>query len=244
MILKVRTMTIPMLALMALGPTLGCASTRSATPVPHGSGATLTQAEQRAMTPGEVLRILKTGNDRFASGQLSPRDYRAQAKATATGQYPMAVVLSCIDSRIPPEVIFDRGIGDLFVARVAGNFENTDILGSMEFATKLAGAKLIVVLGHTNCGAVKGACDGAQLGNLTSTLANITPAVEASKGVEGQHDSHNMAFVSAVTLANVRCTMTDIIARSPVLKELVDNGQLAVVGGIYDLGTGTITWLD
>ena len=233
--------TMPMLALLVLGGALGCAGIQKPT---QAVSATVTQAEQQAMAPGDVVKILKAGNERFVRGQLTARDYLAQAKATSAGQYPMGVVLSCLDSRIPVELVFDRGIGDLFVARVAGNFENTDILGSMEFATKLAGAKLIVVLGHTNCGAVKGACDGAQLGHLTSTLANIAPAVAASTAVEGQHNSHNKAFVAAVAHANVRQTMLDIAAQSAVLRELIEAGQLAIVGGIYDLETGAVDWLE
>jgi carbonic anhydrase len=228
----------PLLALLVVGGAFGCAGAQK----PLVS-ATLTQSEQQAMAPADVVALLKAGNDRFVRGELTARDYLAQAKATAGGQYPMAVVLSCLDSRIPVELVFDRGIGDLFVARVAGNFENTDIVGSMEFATKLAGAKLIVVLGHTSCGAVKGACDGAEMGNLTSTLANIAPAVEASKGVEGEHNSKNKAFVAAVTHANVKQTMADLTARSTVIKELVEAGKLAIVGGTYDLETGAVEWL-
>ena len=234
----VLAVAMPVLGLLALSGALGCASTQK----PLVS-TTLTQAEQQSLAPQDVVKLLKEGNQRFASGEATGRDSLAQVKATAAGQYPMAVVLSCLDSRIPVELVFDRGIGDLFVARVAGNFENTDILGSMEFATKLAGAKLIVVLGHTNCGAVKGACDGAQMGNLTSTLANIAPAVEASSSVEGERNSKNKTFVAAVTHANVRQTMADILAKSAVMKELVDAGQLAVVGGIYNLETGAVDWL-
>ena len=233
------------LALVLFVAGMGCTTSQEpAIPAPPPASSTLTRTEQQALTPREVLGILKAGNERFARGRSIARDYLAQARATASGQYPMAVVLSCLDSRIPVELVLDRGIGDLFVARVAGNFENTDILGSMEFATKLAGARLVVVLGHTNCGAIKGACDGAQMGNLTSTLANIAPAVEASKGLEGDHDSHDAAFVAAVSHANVRQTMADIVARSPVLGELVDAGQLAIVGGMYDLSTGIISWIE
>ncbi len=217
---------------------LGCA-----TPSKPLVSATMSKSEQQSLAPKDVIALLKAGNDRFAKGESTPRDLLAQVKATASGQYPMAVVLSCLDSRIPVETVFDRGIGDLFVARVAGNFENTDILGSMEFATKVAGAKLIVVLGHTQCGAVKGACDGVQMGNLTSTLANITPAVDASK-VTGDRSSKNPAFVADVTHANVEQTVADITARSPVLKELVDSGKLAIVGGIYDLETGVVQWFN
>lgn len=220
-----------------IGAATGCATApkQVASPV-------LSQAEQQALTPAAALAQLKEGNQRFARGETTPRDHLALVKASASAQHPMAVVLSCLDSRVPVETIFDRGIGDLFVARVAGNFENTDILGSMEFATRLAGAKLIVVLGHTNCGAVKGACDGAQLGNLTSTLANIVPAVEASRA-EGERSSKNPAFVAAVTHTNVTQTMADLTARSPVLKELVDSGKLSIAGGIYDLETGVVEWL-
>ncbi len=238
-----KTMKLAMLGCLLLGGASGCASTLGTNSAPATS-AVLSQSQQQAMTPDQVVEALKAGNKRFASGQLTQRDYLAQAKVAAKGQYPMAVVLSCLDSRIPPEIVFDRGIGDLFVARVAGNFENTDILGSMEFATKLAGAKVVVALGHTSCGAVKGACDGAQLGNLTSTLANIEPALQASSSVEGKHDSHNPAFVASVTRANVRQTMADIVERSAVIKDLIAAGQLVIVGGIYDLDTGAITWLE
>lgn len=203
-----------------------------------------TADEQAALTPAAVLAELKAGNERFANGALTPRDYRAQVQATASGQYPKAVVLSCLDSRIPPELVFDQGIGDLFVARVAGNFENEDILGSMEFATKVAGARLIVVLGHNACGAVKGACDMVELGNLTATLANIAPAVSASASVPGEKNSKNEAFVAAVTDANVRQTMRDIVDRSPLLAGLVAEGKLALVGGLYDLRTGRVTWIE
>jgi carbonic anhydrase len=246
-----RKRTAPMamtgLACVMLVAATGCRTGQEATiPAPPSASSTLTQAEQQAMTPRDVLKVLKAGNERFARGQSTTRDYLAQARATAPGQYPMAVVLSCLDSRIPVELVLDRGIGDLFVARVAGNFENTDILGSMEFATKLAGARLIVVLGHTNCGAIKGACDGAQMGHLTSTLANIAPAVEASRSIEGEgdRDSHDAAFVAAVSHANIRQTMADIVGRSPVLADLVDAGQLAIAGGMYDLDTGTISWIE
>lgn len=240
---------------LALLSTVGCAShPQEARPVSHahteGAGktpavsATLTRSEQQAMRPKDVHELLKEGNRRFVQGKQTPRDLPAQVRASAEGQYPMAVVLSCLDSRIPPELVFDRGIGDLFVARVAGNFENTDILGSMEFATKVAGAKLIVVLGHSECGAVKGACDGAKLGNLTATLENIQPAVELGKTVAGEHTSKNPLFVDAVARANVQQTMRDILERSPVLREMVAAGELAVVGGHYELATGAVSWLD
>ncbi len=225
---------------------VACATPRQVeTSSPSGaapSADVVTRDEQAALTPPQVLAELKAGNERFVANQAVRRDYLAQVAATSKGQYPKAVVLSCLDSRIPPELVFDQGIGDLFVARVAGNFENTDILGSMEFATKVAGAKLIVVMGHTNCGAIKGACDGVKLGNLTDTLANIQPAVSASQAVHGPHDSSNHDFVEAVSEANVKQTVQDITARSPVLAELVATGKLSVVGAMYDLDTGRVTW--
>ena len=158
------------------------ATVHSNTTAAHAGDAALTAETQAAITPATALSMLKEGNGRFLSGKTKERDLHAQIKQTAKGQFPYAAVVSCLDSRIPPEVIFDQGIGDIFVARVAGNFVNDDILGSLEFATKLVGVKLVVVMGHTDCGAVKGACDGAELGLLTSTLANISPAVEAVEG--------------------------------------------------------------
>jgi len=210
---------------------------------PPLTAAVLDAKAQAALTPDEVKRRLAAGNERFMRGELTPRDYMAQVHATAKGQYPMATVLSCLDSRIPPETIFDQGIGDIFVGRVAGNFENEDMLGSFEFSTKLAGTKLIVVMGHTACGAVKGACDGAQMGNLTATLANIKPAIEASQSVPGEKTSKNTEYVNAVAEANVRQTVTDIVDRSEIIRALVQAGQLKVVGAMYDLGTGKVRWL-
>lgn len=207
---------------------------------------TVVTADTRAeMTPRDILTKMKRGNERFVSENLTPQDYRAQVRQTASGQYPMAVVLSCLDSRVIPEAAFDMGIGDLFVGRVAGNFENTDMLGSMEFATAVAGSKVIVVLGHSACGAVKGAIDGAELGNLTATLDNIEPAIETAtrQGVRGASDSSNTAFVDAVVEANVRQTIRDILDRSDVLRGRVDSGQLLIVGGVYDLGSGRVDWL-
>ncbi len=212
------------------------------------SSAVLTEAEQRAMTPDQILQALKDGNERFATGNLTQRNYVEQVKATSTGQFPKAVVLSCLDSRIPPELVFDRGIGDIFVGRVAGNFENVDLLGSMEFATKLAGARLVLVLGHTECGAVKGACDMAAIdsrfSNLLTMLTNFKPALEAAASVEGEHNSKNAAYVQAVADANVRQTTKDILAKSDVMRALADSGQLKVVGGMYDIGTGKIEWFE
>lgn len=218
---------------------VGCSMT-------HSSGARdeiVSKEEQTAMTPAIVLKRLKAGNMRFQAALNTSNDYLAQARASASGQSPMAYVLSCVDSRVLPETIFDCGIGDIFVGRVAGNFENTDQLGSMEFATKAVGTPLIVVLGHSSCGAVKGACDDVQLAdNLTGLLGNIAPAVQGAQAT-GPRNSKNPDFVAAVVEANVRATMRDIAKRSVTIRELVAAGKLAIVGGVYDLRTGAVEWL-
>lgn len=204
--------------------------------------AALTREAQAAITPAKALEMLKQGNERFVSGKTVKRDLLAQVRQTSEGQFPFATVVSCLDSRIPPAIVFDRGIGDLFVARVAGNFVNDDILGSLEFATKLAGAKLIVVMGHTECGAVKGACDSAQLGLLTATLANINPAVKAVKGKYTPRNSTNADFVQAVTDVNVNLTMQKLRTRSVVLRDMIDKGEIGLVGAMYDVSTGKVTF--
>ena len=203
----------------------------------------LTAEEQAALSPSEVIRLLKEGNDRFVSGDLTLRDHSKQVRAAASAQYPKAAILSCVDSRVPVEDVFDRGIGDVFVARVAGNFENTDIVGSMEFATKVAGAKLIMVLGHERCGAVKGAIDNVQLGNLTATLANIQPAIDALADYPGEKTSKNDEFVHLVAEENVRLTVEDILQTSELLRGLVDTGALQIVGAMYDLDSGRVTMI-
>ena len=208
------------------------------------SGAALTQKTQAAITPDKALEMLKQGNARFVSDKAIKYDRLARVKQTAEGQFPFAAIVSCLDSRIPPEIVFDRGIGDLFVARVAGNFVNDDILGSLEFATKLAGAKLIVVMGHTECGAVKGACDSAQLGLLTSTLANINPAVKAVTGDFTPRSSQNAAFVQAVAEMNVQLTMKKLRDRSVVLREMIDSGQINLVGAMYDVASGKVKFYE
>jgi len=202
----------------------------------------MTKGAQAATTPDKALQMLKEGNKRFVSGRMHQRDLMAQVKATASGQYPFAVVIGCIDSRVPPELVFDQGIGDIFSPRIAGNFVNTDIIGSSEFATRLAGAKLILVLGHTECGAVKGACDNAQLGNLTHTLSNIMPAVYSVTNVPGARDSKNVAFVQKVAEANVRLSVEALTDRSGVLQDLVAKGNLKVAGAMHDVATGRVTF--
>jgi len=204
----------------------------------------LTKEAQAAITPTKALEMLKEGNQRFVGGKSVDRDFLAQIEQTSNGQFPFAAIVSCLDSRIPPEVVFDQGIGDVFVARVAGNFVNDDILGSLEFATKLAGAKLIVVMGHTECGAVQGACDAAQLGLLTATLANINPAVDAVTGDYEPRSSKNGKFVQAVAKMNVKLTMQKLRERSVVLREMIDKNEIGLVGAMYDISSGKVTFYD
>jgi len=177
----------------------------------------LTQEEQAALTPDQVLTALKQGNQRFLSGTVTSRDHSSQVRSAANGQFPKAIVLSCVDSRIPVEDVLDLGIGDIFVARVAGNFENTDILGSMEFATLVSGAKLVLVMGHSDCGAVIAAIDGAELGNITAMLENIKPAIDSLADYKGDKTSANPDFVHKVTVRNIEISIEDIRKRSPVI---------------------------
>ena len=206
----------------------------------------LTEAEQAALTPEQVLEQLKDGNQRFVEGRLTLRDYNAQAAATASGQFPKAAILGCVDSRVPPEIVFDQGIGDLFVGRVAGNFENEDLLGSLEFATAVAGTPLIVVLGHTSCGAIKGAVAGVELGNLTAMLDNFDEVLAQVREIQamGTVDPEEAALIQAAIEENVRRTMADILESSEVISGLVESGDLGVVGGVYDLATGQVTWME
>jgi carbonic anhydrase len=205
----------------------------------------VTQAEQEALTPDTVLTALMEGNARFVAGTLTDPDIAGRISESATGQYPKAVVLSCLDSRVPVELVFDQGIGDIFVGRVAGNIENGDQLGSMEFATKLSGAKLVLVLGHSGCGAIKGAVDGAKLGNLTGLLEKIRPAVDQVKGFSSEErKSANASFVAKVIEENVRQTVADIREKSPVMAEMERKGEVKIVGAIYDLKTGKVSLLE
>ena len=199
-----------------------------------------TKESQAAITPQQALTILRAGNARFVAGHPLVRNQSADVKATASGQYPFAVVLSCLDSRQPIEIVLDQGIGDIFSARVAGNVLNDDILGSMEFACKVSGAKLIAVIGHSNCGAIKGAVDGVDLGNLTGLLARIQPAIGRVPADVQPRNSKNPEFVDKVSEANVRLVMQQIRERSPILREMIDQGQIGLVGGIYDLSTGEV----
>lgn len=204
----------------------------------------MTQDLQDAMTPDTILQKFKDGNQRFLNGTLLHRDYMQQVKQTARGQHPYAIVVSCVDSRKPAEIIFDKGIGDMFNARVAGNFVNTDILGSIEFACKVSGAKLILVMGHTQCGAIKSACDHVQLGNITAMLKNIQPAVDSVKGFENQRNSKNPDFVQAVAKENVLLAQAKILRDSPIIREMVQKHQVLIVGCMYDLETGRVEFYE
>jgi carbonic anhydrase len=202
----------------------------------------MSRERQRSMTPDQALAELKQGNERFMSGRMLKRDLLAQVRDTSAGQYPFAAVLACIDSRVSPELLFDQGIGDIFSPRIAGNFANTDIIGSLEFATKLSGARLVLVLGHTECGAIKGACDNVQLGNLTATLGNLGQAVYAATKTPGDRNSKNAAFVQEVADENVRLTVEALTERSAVLRDLVGANQLKIVGAMQDVRTGRVTF--
>ncbi len=197
-------------------------------------------ASQAAVTPDAALTLLTDGNARFVAGTPVSRDYSDQIRATAAGQYPFAVVLGCIDSRVPIETVFDQGIGDIFSARIAGNIVNTELLGSMEFACQLAGAKLVVVLGHTSCGAVKGAISSARLGNLTQLVQKIEPAVEA---IEGERDVNNADYVDGVAEENVRMVIAEIRRESSVLATMEQEREVRIVGGMYDVSTGVVRFI-
>ena len=203
-----------------------------------------TKKTQQEMTPETSLQALKDGNKRFINASQVVRDLNAQVDATSSGQYPFATVLHCIDSRVSAEHIFDQGIGDLFSIRIAGNFVNEDILGSMEFACKLAGTKVLVVLGHTACGAIKGACDHARMGNLTALINKIEPAVDAVTIPvdESIRNSSNINFVNSVAAKNVEMTLIDIRKKSEILKEMEANGDLIIIGGMYDISNGKVTF--
>ena len=204
----------------------------------------LTKEEQDKLTPDQVIRLLKDGNKQFVSGTLTSRDHSMQVRQASNGQYPKAIILSCVDSRVPVEDVFDRGIGDIFVARVAGNFANTDILGSMEFACKVSGSKLVLVLGHEYCGAVKGAIDGVEIGNITPMLANIKPAIDYFTDYAGERTSQNEEFLHMVTERNVLLTIEYIRKNSQILKQMESNREIKIVVGIYDMNTGKVGFIN
>lgn len=202
----------------------------------------LTKEQRDSMTPSQVIDELKKGNERFRAGKMAPRDYLAEKRSSASGQYPAAVILGCVDSRVPAEIIFDAGIGDLFSGRVAGNVVNDDLLGSMEFACAVSGAKLVLVLGHTACGAIKGAIDDVVLGNLTGLLARIKPAIPGTK-FEGEKSSKNAAYVDAVARTNVKLAIENTRLRSPVLVDLEKKGSIQITGAMYNLANGVVDFI-
>jgi carbonic anhydrase len=205
---------------------------------------TQTKELQLELTPEKAIAILKNGNERFVNNLKANRNLLQQVNETAEGQFPFAFVLSCIDSRTSAELIFDQGLGDIFSCRIAGNILNEDILGSMEFACKVAGAKAVVVLGHTKCGAVKGACDGVKMGNLTVLLEKLQPAVAAETSTTTNRNAGNTAFVEKVATLNVKQVMHQIPEKSAILKELIEQGAIAVVGGMYDVETGKVDFYE
>lgn len=201
---------------------------------------TLTKEMQSAITPSMALELLKEGNKRFVSNLKINRNLLQQANETSDGQHPFAIILSCIDSRTSAELIFDQGLGDIFSVRIAGNIINEDILGSMEFGCKVAGSKIIVVMGHTKCGAVKGACDHVEMGNLTALLSKIRPAVDDEKETTENRTSSNATFVENVSTINVKRTVKSIMERSPILKEMIEKGEIGIIGATHDITSGEV----
>jgi carbonic anhydrase len=203
-----------------------------------------TKETQDKLTPRTALEILKEGNNRFVNNLKTHRDLLAQVNDTREGQWPFATILSCIDSRTSAELVFDQGLGDIFSVRIAGNIVNTDIIGSMEFACKIAGSKLIVVLGHTNCGAVKGACDHVEMGNLTELLSKLQPAVYQEKTTKEDRTSKNKDFVENVALINIKRSVEQIIERSYILEQMLEGGQIGIVGAMYDVKSGVVEFCE
>ena len=228
---------------MSLG---ACAMTPLLTPsyfqLAGSLSRSLSKEERDSMTPAQVVEELKKGNERFRAGKMVARNYIAEQKASAKGQYPAAVILGCLDSRVPAEIVFDTGIGDTFIGRIAGNVVNDDMIGSMEFGCAASGSKVILVLGHTSCGAIKGAIDDVELGNLTGLLARIKPAITATK-FDGEKSSKNAAYVDAVAQNNVVVTLGQIRRRSPILEDLEKKGTISIVGGMYNLADGMVNFV-
>jgi carbonic anhydrase len=205
--------------------------------------AVFTPDRQKQISPDDAIARLKAGNDRFTAGKSVNCDLMAQVKQTADGQAPYAAIVGCIDSRVPPELVFDQRIGDVFCARVAGAIVNTDIIGSLEYSVKVVGAKAIVVLGHNSCGAIKAAVDNVRLGNITALLKNFQPALATLTKADGHRDSHNYPLVQKVAEASARLTAQSLTKRSPIIKGLVDGGQLKIAAAMHDITTGKVSWL-
>ena len=223
--------------------TAGLASAATAVHAQSPECAVFTSDRQKSTSPDDAIARLKAGNERFTAGKSVNCDLMAQVKQTATTQSPYAAIVGCIDSRVPPELVFDQRIGDVFCARVAGNIVNTDIIGSLEYSTKVVGARAIVVLGHNSCGAIKSAVDGVKLGNITALLKNFQPALATLKQADGHRDSHNDPLVQKVAEANARLTAESLTKRSPIIKTLVDAKQLRIAAAMHDVTTGKVTWL-
>ena len=239
-----RHLRLPLAIALAVAP--ACAgSPSSSVPSPALKEDVLTAEEQDALTPYEVVELLRAGNQRFVRNELTLRDHSEMVRKSTSAQYPKAIVLSCVDSRVPVEDVFDRGIGDVFVARVAGNFVNEGILGSMEFACAVAGSKLVLVLGHEHCGAVKAAVDGVEMGNITAMLTGIQPAVDKARArYDGDTSSKNEEFVHEVCEQNVVDAIGAVRDGSSILADLEQQGQIRIVGAIYDMDTGVVSFLD
>ena len=203
-----------------------------------------TKETQDLLTPDHAIEILKEGNQRFVNNIKAHRNLLQQINETSSGQFPFAAILSCIDSRTSAELIFDQGLGDILSIRIAGNILNDDILGSMEMACKVAGSKLIVVLGHTKCGAIEGACNNIELGHITTLLHKIKPAIEIETETKTERNAANISFVKNVTINNVILTVQKVKAESPLLAEMEKDGQIKIIGGLYDLDTGRVTFYD
>jgi carbonic anhydrase len=237
--MKKKLLTMALMAVFLISCNQGNKQEEKTQPVSH----VMTKEEQIRLTPDEVLQQFIDGNKRFRRGITTVRDHSEQVRKSAPGQFPKAVILSCLDSRVPVEDVFDQGLGDVFVGRVAGNFVNEDQLGSMEFACKLAGAKLVLVMGHQHCGAIKGAIDDVKLGNITAMLAKIKPAVKMSQDFQGKKISKNDEYVKYVAENNVKYTIQQIREKSPILKEMEDKGEIKIVGVFYNLTDGTLEFL-
>lgn len=205
---------------------------------------TISQKDQRNITPNQAVDLLYEGNQRFIQNLRFNRNLLQQVNETANGQYPFATVLSCIDSRTPAELIFDQGLGDIFSIRIAGNIVNNDIIGSLEFACKVAGSKLIVVLGHTNCGAIKGACDNAQLGYLTQLLEKIKPAIEQESAFKDDRNGSNLPYVNEIAKINIKNSMQNILDKSIIIRELIDQRTIKIIGGLYDVSSGEVLFFE
>lgn len=205
---------------------------------------TLTKEVRDSITPAQAIELLKKGNERFVNNLKMNRNLLQQVNETSDGQHPFAVILSCIDSRTSAELIFDQGLGDVFSVRIAGNIQNEDILGSMEFSCKVAGAKIVVVLGHTKCGAIKGACDDVKLGNLSALLSKVKPAINSERTIKENRNASNAEFVEKVAALNVRNTKQEILENSPILKEMIEKDEIAMIGAMYDVTTGVVDFYD